>query len=121
MKILLLIPLMFLSSCGTAWIVRQDLTGGVIAYKNYNSGDSIRSAIKGLAHCPNIRIVADELVEGGSSTIYSPMQSTNYSSGTFSNNRGPFMNYSGQQTQTQYVPINIRNVFRQATYECVGG
>ncbi|MGE9743233.1 hypothetical protein [Bdellovibrio bacteriovorus] len=113
------IQLIFLIStgCGSAWIIRRDQNGGTIGYRNYTSSEAARAAILRLIHCPEYKSIRDEL-QTSTRTAVVPMQSTNYSNGTVYNSYGS-VNYSGTETQTQYVPVTVNNSWREYTYECL--
>jgi len=116
-KILLLSLNLFLFSCGTVWIVERNQDSGIIGYKGYSSSESANKAIRSLIHCSSYNFVYDKLVDGGSSTVYVPVQSTNYSNGSIYGS-GVYANYNGTQTQTNYVPQQVSNVWREFKYTC---
>lgn len=112
-----LLSILFISGCGSAWVIRRDSNGGTIGYKNYSSNEAARSAVLRLIHCPEYTAISDEL-RSSTATAVLPMQTTNYSRGTVYNSFGS-VQYSGTETQTQYVPVTVDNSWREFTYECL--
>ncbi len=118
LKKAILSSFLFLQGCGTAWVVERNADGGVIGYRGYQSSESAEKAIADLIPCKDYRGISDKLVDGGTSTYYVPMVSSEGFSGTGMSSNGSFY-YSGQQTKTQYVPVETKNFWRAFTYTCV--
>jgi hypothetical protein len=110
--------LILLNGCGSAWVVDRDQMGGSIGYKGYSSSDAASAAVTKLIPCTRYEAVSDRLMDGGTTTSYIPIQTTNYSSGTVYGSYGS-ANYNGQQTQTNYVPYQTQNLWRLFTYRCL--
>lgn len=110
---LFLITLCHIIGCGTTWVIRQDTYGGVIGYKGYDSGEKAANAIKKLVHCPQYTTQSDTLMQSAPRTAYMPVQTTNYSQGNVGG-----LNYSGSETQTQYVPLAVTDYWREYAYSC---
>lgn len=114
---LLIIYSVVFTGCGTAWVVERNQNSGIIGYKGYSSSESATKAITSLIHCKSYNFVSDKLIDGGTTTTYIPVQSTNNLNGSGYTNSGAFY-YSGQQTQTNYVPQQVKNFWRAFTYTC---
>jgi hypothetical protein len=103
-------------SCGSTWVVRQSQDGGVIGYKGYTSGKKASEAIAKKIPCPDFEIVNDELIsQNFSYTLNTPVNTESYSSGHIGD-----MYYSGNTTNTTYVPTTHigTSYWREATYVC---
>lgn len=112
-----------LSACGSAWIVRQDETGGIIGYQGFPTGEKAHAAIEKLLQCPtSYKPVSDQLMS--SQTQYTAMTPVT----TYSNTNGVVNSYStgnlygyqGHTRSTQYVPTTQTavNQWREFTYRC---
>lgn len=118
----MLISLLFLNGCGTAWVKSQYQDGGVIGYRGFNSNEGASAAIRNLINCGNYEMVSDELKssEFQYSTI-TPVTTNSQFNGSVNNAYGSQIgSYSAENTQTTYVPTTgVGTAFwREFTYHC---
>ena len=121
MRILLLFTMFFLiTSCGSAWVIQRNASGGAIGYKGYRSSESASEAIKELIPCTSWRMVSDELA-AAQRTVIVPMQNSQTTNGSIYSNFGQSANYQQTSYGTQYMPMTIDASFRIFTYTCEWG
>lgn len=106
-----------LSGCGHAWVIQQNNYGGVIGYKGHRSGDAAKEDIEKLIPCKPYRTENDQLMSSSRQTVM-PLQSTNNYSGNVYSNNGRSAGFNGQETQTQWVPVQQTDYWRELTYRC---
>lgn len=116
-SVLFLATLLFLTSCGTAWVIQRNSYGGAIGYKGYRSAESASEAIKELIPCTYWKIVSDDLASSQRAVII-PMARSQTTDGTLYNGLGQSANYRQTTYGTDYVPMIIDNSYRIFTYTC---
>lgn len=120
MRIILILASLYLTACGSAWVVERRSDRGIIGYQGYTSGTEATKEIKKLIPCPYYEAVSDRIVNGGTKTIYMPQTNTNNFSGSTSNQYGNKTGgFSGSYDQTNYVPMQVNNSWREFEYRCI--